>query len=101
MAVDDGGHVAHTAVSVFYVVSIEQLMVLVVVWEMHIHKLKEVPGNVGCHVLVEWGVEPYNVVFAVSRFPLWLGVLHVMTVTTIFKGIFIDGFCLVESLTVT
>ena len=83
-----------------YVVSIEQLVVSVVVWEILIHKIQEVPGNVGCHVLVEWGVEPYNVAFAVSRFLLWHGVLHVMSVTTIFKGIFIDGFCLVESLTV-
>ena len=70
-------------------------------WEMLIHKIQEIPGNVGCHVLVEWEVEPYNVAFSVFQFPLWLGVLHVMLVTTIFKGIFIDGFCLVESLTDT
>ena len=75
-------------------------MVAVVVWEMLIHKIQEVPGNVGFHILVEWGVEPHNVAFAVSRFLLWRGVLHVMSVTTIIKGIFIDGFCLVESLTV-
>ena len=68
MAADDGGHVAHTAVAVFYVVSIEQLVVLVVVWEMLIHKIQEVLGNVCCHVLVEWGVEPYNVAFAVSPY---------------------------------
>ena len=66
-------------------------MVSVVVWEMLIHKIQEVPGNVGGHILI---------LFAVSRFLLWRGVLHVMTVITIFKGIFIDGFCLVESLTV-
>ena len=70
-------------------------MVSVVLWEMLIHNIQEVPGNVRCHVLVEWGVEPYNVAFAVSRFPLWRGVLHVMLVTTVFKGIFIDGFCLI------
>ena len=63
MAADDGGHVAHTAVAGFYVVYVEQLVVSVVLWEMLIHKIQEVPGNVGCHVLVEWGVEPYNVAF--------------------------------------
>ena len=47
------------------------------------------------------GVEPYNVAFEVSGFPLWCVVLHVMSVTIISKGIFIDGFCVVESLTVT
>ena len=61
---------------------------------MLIQKIQEVPGKVGCHVLVEWGVELYNVAFAVSRFLLWREVLHDMSVTTIFKGIFIDGFCL-------
>ena len=55
-AADDGGHVAHTPVAGFYIVSIEQLVVLVLVWEMLIHKVQEVPGNVGCHVLVEWGL---------------------------------------------
>ena len=34
---------------------------------MLIHKLKEVPGNVGCLVLVECAVEPYNVAFAVFQ----------------------------------
>ena len=101
MAADDGGNVAHTAVAGFYVVSVEQLVVSVVLWEMLIHKILEVPGNVSCHVLVEWGVEPYNVAFAISRFPLWCGILHIMSVTTVFKGIFIDGFCLIESLTIT
>ena len=101
MAADDGGLVAHTAVAGFYVVSIEQLVVLVVLWEMLIHKFQEVPGNVACHILVEWGVEPYNIAFAVSWFPLWCGVLHVMSVTTVFKGIFIDGFCLIKNLTIT
>ena len=82
MAADDGGHVAHTAVAGIYVLTIEQLVVSVVLWEMLIHKIQEVPGNVGCHVLVEWRVEPYNVAFAVSWFPLWRRVLHVMLVTT-------------------
>ena len=70
MATDDGGHVAHPAVAVFYVSSIEQFLVTVVVWEMLIQKIQEVPGNVGCRVLVELGFEPYNVAFAVtiSRF---------------------------------
>ena len=101
MAADDGGHIAHTAVADFYVVSFKQIVVAVVVWEMLIHKIQEVPGNIGCHVLVEWAVEPYNVAFAVSRFPLWRRVPHVMSVTTVFKGILIAGFCLVESLTLT
>ena len=62
-------------------------------------KIQEVPGNVGCHVLVELGVEPYNVVFAfvISWFPLRHCVLHVL----FFKGFFIEGFSLVECLTVT
>ena len=38
------------------------------------------------------GVKPYNVAFAVPQFLMWHGVLHVMSVTTIFKGIFIDVF---------
>ena len=46
MAADDGGHVAHTAVAGFYVASSEQLVVSLVVWEMLIHKIQEVPGNV-------------------------------------------------------
>ena len=47
------------------------------------------------------GGEPYNVAFAVSQFPLWRGVLHVMLMTTILNGIFIYGFCFIERLTVT
>ena len=35
---DGGGHVAHRAVTCFYIVSIAQLVVSVVVWEMPIHK---------------------------------------------------------------
>ena len=61
MAADDGGHVTHTAVAGFYVVSIEQLVVVVVVLEMLIHKIQEVSGKVGCNILVEWEVEPYNI----------------------------------------
>ena len=38
MATDDGGHVAHTAVAAFYIVSVEQLVVSVAMWEMLIHK---------------------------------------------------------------
>ena len=30
MAADDGGHVAHTAVAGFYLVSVEQIVVLVI-----------------------------------------------------------------------
>ena len=57
MAADDGGHVAHTAVAGFYVVSIEQLVVSVMVWEMLIHKIQEVPGNVGWFLGFFCGVE--------------------------------------------
>ena len=34
MVTDNGGHVAHTAVAGFYIVSIEQLVISVVLWEM-------------------------------------------------------------------
>ena len=70
MAADDGGHVAHTAVASFQVVSIEQLVVSVVLWEMLIHKSQKIPGNVACYILVGLGVEPYKVALAVSRLPL-------------------------------
>ena len=38
VATDDGDHVAQTAVAGFYIVSVEQLVVSVMVWEMLIHK---------------------------------------------------------------
>ena len=75
MAADDGGHVAHTAVAVFYVVSIEQLVVLVVVWEMLNHKIQEVLGNVCCHVWLNGGL---------NHITLRLRFLHIVLVTTIF-----------------
>ena len=69
-------------------------MVSVVVWEMLIHKIQEVPGNVGCHVLVEQGFEPYKVassVFSVAQSTPCYVADHY------FKGIFIMGFALLKA----
>ena len=61
MCGNNGSHITHAAVTAFYIVLIEELMVPMADGEMFSHYLQELFADVGGYILVERWVKPYDV----------------------------------------
>ena len=58
------GHVVHTAVTDFYIVSVEYFMKFIILGEVHIYEIQEFSDDVCRDVFAEGEVEPYD--FSIS-----------------------------------
>ena len=65
MALDDVFDVFCAAVTDFDVITVEYFIEFMMPWEMLVDKLKEFAANLGFNVLIEWGIEPYDIAFPV------------------------------------
>lgn len=80
VAGDDGSHAWGTAVAQFDSVSVKDLVVSVVGWEVLAHKSKELLTNVGGYPGIEWRVKPDDVALPYSCCTLLLRKLEVMVI---------------------
>ena len=98
MGTYDGSYVGHTIIANFYCASVEDLLELVVPWEMSIYQLKEFLTYVRLDNLTVWWSKPYDLPASLASSGVWRIMLQSLGVSASLESFLIISFCFVEYL---